>query len=142
LVDLQGPKIRIGRFKDGRVNLATGAKFAFDADSTLGDQHQVGLDYKNLPKDVRTGDTLLLDDGRIVLGVSSVKGSRILCLVEQGGELSNNKGINRKGGGLTAPALTEKDMQDIKTAAALKADFLGVCFPRSEDDIRWANDLM
>src|SRR5688572_9473668 len=142
LVDLQGPKIRIGRFKDGRIQLAAGAKFVLDAECALGDQQQVGLDYRDLPRDVRPGDTLLLDDGRVVLGVKSVKGPRISCVVELGGPLSNNKGINRKGGGLTAPALTEKDMQDIKTAAALKADFLGVSFPRSGDDIRWAADLM
>jgi len=142
LVDLQGPKIRIGRFKDGKITLAAGAKFVLDAECTLGDQHAVGLDYRNLPNDVRTGDTLLLDDGRIVLGVSSVRGLRINTVVEQGGPLSNNKGINRKGGGLTAPALTEKDKQDIKTAAELKADFLGVSFPRSGEDMRWARDLM
>jgi len=142
LVDLQGPKIRIGRFRDGRVTLKAGAKFVLDAESGLGDEHSVGLDYSNLPNDVRPGDTLLLDDGRIVLGVSSVRGPRIHCLVEQGGVLSNNKGINRKGGGLTAPALTEKDMRDIKLAAELKADFLGVSFPRSGSDIRWARDLM
>ena len=142
LVDLQGPKIRIGRFRDGKISLAAGAKFVLDAECALGDQHTVGLDYKKLPNDVRPGDTLLLDDGRIVLGVSSVRGSRITCVVEQGGPLSNNKGINRKGGGLTAPALTEKDKQDIKTAAELKADFLGVSFPRSGEDMRWARDLM
>ena len=88
------------------------------------------------------GDTLLLDDGRVVLAVSAVKGHRIYCLIEQGGALSNNKGINRKGGGLTAPALTEKDMQDIKTAAQLKADYLAVSFPRSGADMQWARDLM
>ncbi len=142
LVDLQGPKIRIGRFKDGKIALKAGDKFVLDAECALGDAHIVGLDYKKLPNDVRPGDTLLLDDGRIVLGVSSVRGSRILCLVEQGGPLSNNKGINRKGGGLTAPALTEKDKQDIKTAAELEADFLGVSFPRSGEDMRWARDLM
>src|SRR5688572_9333297 len=142
LVDLQGPKIRIGRFKDGKIMLVAGKKFVLDAESSLGDQDQVGLDYKDLPRDVRPGDTLLLDDGRVVLGVSSVKGQRIATVVEQGGTLSNNKGINRKGGGLTAPALTEKDMQDIKTAAELKADFLGVSFPRSGQDILWARDLM
>jgi pyruvate kinase len=142
LVDLQGPKIRIGRFQDGKITLVVGDKFVLDAESQLGDQYQVGLDYKNLPADVRPGDTLLLDDGRIVLGVKSVKGPRITTVVEQGGLLSNNKGINRKGGGLTAPALTEKDMQDIKTAAELKADFLGVSFPRSGADILWARDLM
>ncbi len=142
LVDLQGPKIRIGRFRDGKITLAAGAKFVLDSECELGDQNSVGLDYKKLPNDVRTGDTLLLDDGRIVMGVSSVKGPRITCVVEQGGTLSNNKGINRKGGGLTAPALTEKDKQDIKTAAELQADFLGVSFPRSGEDMRWARDLM
>jgi len=142
LVDLQGPKIRIGRFREGKITLAAGAKFVLDAECELGDQHRVGLDYENLPNDVRPGDTLLLDDGRIVLGVSSVKGPRITTVVEQGGPLSNNKGINRKGGGLTAPALTEKDMQDIQVAADLKADFLGISFPRSGADIRWARDLM
>ena len=142
LVDLQGPKIRIGKFKDGRVTLAAGARFVLDAECEVGDEHRVGLDYKRLPDDVRPGDTLLLDDGRIVFGVSSVKGPRIACVVEQGGVLSNNKGINRKGGGLTAPALTEKDVRDIQVAAEIKADFLGVSFPRSGADIRWARDLM
>ncbi len=142
LVDLQGPKIRIGRFKEGKIMLTAGDKFVLDAECALGDQHGVGLDYKKLPNDVRTGDTLLLDDGRIVLGVSSVRGSRIISVVEQGGPLSNNKGINRKGGGLTAPALTEKDKLDIRIAAELKADFLGVSFPRSGEDMRWARDLM
>ncbi|MGQ0523149.1 MAG: pyruvate kinase [Betaproteobacteria bacterium] len=142
LVDLQGPKIRIGRFREGKITLVAGEKFVLDAECEMGDHQHVGLDYRNLPNDVRPGDTLLLDDGRIVLGVSSVRGPRITCVVEQGGVLSNNKGINRKGGGLTAPALTEKDMQDIKTAAQLKADFLGVSFPRSGADIQWARDLM
>jgi pyruvate kinase len=142
LVDLQGPKIRIGRFREGKIKLVVGEKFVLDAECEMGDHQRVGLDYRNLPNDVRPGDTLLLDDGRIVLGVSSVRGPRITCVVEQGGVLSNNKGINRKGGGLTAPALTEKDVQDIKTAAQLKADFLGVSFPRSGADIQWARELM
>ena len=142
LVDLQGPKIRIGRFVHDKITLATGDKFVLDAECKLGDAGRVGLDYKNLPQDVSAGDTLLLDDGRIVLAVTAVKGSRIYCVVEQGGTLSNNKGINRKGGGLTAPALTEKDMQDIKTAAKLKADYLAVSFPRSGADMQRARDLM
>jgi pyruvate kinase len=141
LVDLQGPKIRVGRFKDGKIQLEPGAKFVLDAECKLGDQHVVGLDYKNLPNDVRPGDTLLLDDGRIVLGVTHVRGPKITTVVEQGGPLSNNKGINRKGGGLTAPALTDKDKQDIRLAAELKADFLAVSFPRSGEDVRWARDL-
>jgi len=142
LVDLQGPKIRIGKFVQGSITLNPGDKFVLDAEREMGGQDGVGLDYKNLPTDVHAGDTLLLDDGRLVLGVSEVKGSRISTLVEQGGVLSNNKGINRRGGGLTAPALTDKDMRDIETAAQLKADFLGVSFPRSGADIRWARDLM
>jgi pyruvate kinase len=141
LVDLQGPKIRIGRFEKDRIQLAAGAKFILDAECKLGDQTRVGLDYANLPRDVAPGDTLLLDDGAIVLRVDEVKGPQILTTVEEGGALSNNKGINRKGGGLTAPALTEKDMEDIQTAAKLKADFLAVSFPRSGADIQWARDL-
>ncbi|MDE2365547.1 MAG: pyruvate kinase [Betaproteobacteria bacterium] len=142
LADLQGPKIRIGKFETGKIVLKTGDKFILDADCGLGNQERVGLDYKELPNDVETGATLILDDGRIVLGVSNVRGSEINCVVEQGGVLSNNKGINRKGGGLTAPALTSKDVEDIKTAAALKADYLAVSFPRSGDDMRWARDVM
>jgi pyruvate kinase len=142
LVDLQGPKIRIGRFKDDRIMLADGQKFILDAECKLGDASRVGLDYANLPRDVHPGDTLLLDDGAIVLTVKDVKGPRITTIVEEGGALSNNKGINRKGGGLTAPALTEKDMEDIRLAARLKADFLGVSFPRSGEDMQWARELL
>lgn len=142
LADLQGPKIRIGKFEHGKITLKAGDKFVLDAECELGNQEKVGLDYKDLPDDVGTGVTLMLDDGRIVLGVSQVKGRQIYCVVEQGGVLSNNKGINRKGGGLSAPALTSKDMEDIKTAAALKADYLAVSFPRTGDDMRWARDLM
>jgi pyruvate kinase len=141
LVDLQGPKIRIGRFANDRITLAVGDKFILDAECKLGNQDCVGLDYANLPNDVHPGDTLLLDDGAIVLNVQDVRGPRISTLVEVGGELSNNKGINRKGGGLTAPALTEKDMRDIELAAHLKADFLGVSFPRSGADMQWAGEL-
>ncbi len=142
LVDLQGPKIRIGRFQNGKIALKSGDKFILDARCKQGNQERVGLDYKNLPQDVSPGTTLLLDDGRIVLGVTEVKGAKIHCVVEQGGELSDNKGINRKGGGLSAPALTGKDIEDIKTAALLRADYLAVSFPRSAADMRWARDLM
>jgi pyruvate kinase len=142
LVDLQGPKIRIGKFKDGKITLAKGDAFILDANCTLGDQTRVGLDYKELPNDVARGVTLLLDDGRIEFWVEAVKGSEIHCKVVQGGVLSNNKGINRKGGGLSAAALTEKDIEDIKTAAALKADYLAVSFPRSGADMRQARELL
>ncbi len=142
LADLQGPKIRIGRFENGKINLEVGDRFILDADCKLGNQQRVGLDYKALPNEVETGATLVLNDGLIVLGVTGVSGAEIHCLVEQGGELSNNKGINRRGGGLGAPALTAKDREDINTAAAFKADFLAVSFPRSGKDIRLARTLM
>jgi pyruvate kinase len=142
MVDLQGPKIRIGKFEAGSVRLEKGAAFVLDADSGLGSQERVGLDYKELPRDVRAGDVLLLDDGRIVLDVREVHGSQIRTVVRHGGELSNNKGINRQGGGLTAPALTAKDMDDIRVAAQLKADFLAVSFPKSGADMYMARELM
>jgi pyruvate kinase len=142
LVDLQGPKIRIGKFRDTKIVLAKGDNFILDAACELGDQHRVGLDYKELPNDVSRGVTLLLDDGRIELWVEEVKGSEIHCTVVQGGPLSNNKGINRKGGGLSASALTEKDIEDIRTAAALKADYLAISFPRSGADMRQARELL
>ena len=142
LVDLQGPKIRIGKFKDGPITLEKGDKFVLDAECKEGSQERVGLDYKDLPRDVARGATLLLDDGRIEMWVEKVEGSEIHCTVVQGGVLSNNKGINRKGGGLSASALTEKDIEDIKTAAELKADYLAVSFPKTAADIRQARDLL
>jgi pyruvate kinase len=142
LVDLQGPKIRIGRFKDGKVSLEEGERFVLDADCKLGDAGRVGLDYPDLVKDVSRGDTLLLDDGRIELWVEEVQGSQVVAKVVRGGVLSNNKGINRKGGGLSAAALTDKDIEDIKTAAELKADYLAVSFPRSAADIQQAREIL
>ncbi len=142
LVDLQGPKIRIGKFAQGPITLAKGDRFILDADCKLGDQTRVGLDYRELTQDVKAGDVLLLDDGRIVLDVTDVRPPEIATVVRHGGPLSNNKGINRQGGGLTAPALTAKDMEDIKTAAALKADFLAVSFPKSGADMYMARELM
>src|SRR5215470_24263 len=142
MVDLQGPKIRIGKFDKGGIKLEKGATFVLDAECTLGNQERVGLDYPELPRDVRTGDVLLLDDGRIVLDVRGVHGSEIRTVVRHGGELTNNKGINRQGGGLTAPALTAKDMDDIRVSAQLKADFLAVSFPKSSADMYMARELM
>ncbi len=142
MCDLQGPKIRIGKFEGSRIQLANGDRFILDAECTLGNQERVGLDYKELPSDVRSDDVLLLDDGRIVLDVVQVRGAEIVTTVRHGGELSNNKGINRQGGGLTAPALTGKDMEDIRTAAVMKADFLAVSFPKSGADMYMARELM
>jgi len=142
LCDLQGPKIRIGKFENGSIELAHGDKFILGSDCKLGDQQRVGLDYKQLPQEVSVGTVLLLDDGRIVMSVESVEGNEIHCVVELGGTLSNNKGINRQGGGLSAAALTDKDKQDIKTAVALEADFIAVSFPRSATDIYEARELI
>jgi pyruvate kinase len=142
MCDLQGPKIRIGKFETGKITLNKGDTFTLDGDCAIGDQHQVGLDYKELPRDVSSGAVLLLDDGRLVLDVQKVHGSRITTTVRVGGVLSNNKGINRQGGGLTAPALTAKDMEDIKTSVTMKADFLAVSFPKSGADMYMARELM
>src|SRR5882724_9060627 len=142
MCDLQGPKIRIGKFEKGKITLNKGETFVLDAEVPLGNQERVGLDYKELPRDVSPGSVLLLDDGRMVLDVQKVQGSQITTTVRVGGVLSNNKGINRQGGGLTAPALTAKDMEDIKTSVTMKADFLAVYFPKSGADMYMAKELM
>ena len=142
LADLQGPKIRIGKFAEGAVMLAEGASFILDAQCKEGGAERVGLDYKELTRDVRPGDTLLLDDGRLKVRVEAVRGSEIHTRVQVGGKLSNNKGINRQGGGLSAPALTAKDMEDIKTAAALGVDYVAVSFPKNAADMYMARQLL
>ena len=140
--DLQGPKIRVGKFVDGKVMLENDASFVLDAAfDGLGDLGRVGLDYKELPRDVKAGDVLLLNDGLIELVVERVEGTKIVTTVKVGGELSNNKGINRQGGGLSAPALTLKDMEDIKTAMRLGADYIAVSFPKSATDMAMARLL-
>ncbi len=142
MADLQGPKIRVGRFANGRVQLQPGARFVLDAARTEpGDEHGVGLDYKELPHDVKPGDMLLLNDGLIVLQVEGVHGDAVETTVKVGGELSNNKGINKQGGGLTAPALTAKDMEDIRTAMGFQADYVAVSFPKTATDMEMARQL-
>src|SRR6185312_12479251 len=142
MADLQGPKIRVGVFAQGKVRLAPGQKFVLDASRTEpGDSEGVGLDYKELPRDVKSGDLLLLNDGLIVLAVDEVRGEQVHTSVKVGGELSNNKGINKQGGGLTAPALTAKDMEDIKTAMSFQADYLAVSFPKNSTDMEMARQL-
>ena len=142
MADLQGPKIRVRKFADGKVMLENDATFVLDASlDDPGDINRVGLDYKELPRDVKPGDVLLLNDGLIELVVVRVEGPRIVTTVRVGGELSNNKGINRQGGGLTAPALTLKDMEDIKTAMRLGADYIAVSFPKSATDMSMARLL-
>ncbi|EST58723.1 pyruvate kinase [Proteus hauseri ZMd44] len=143
LGDLQGPKIRVSTFKDGKVFLNVGDKFLLDAalEKGEGNQNQVGIDYKGLPADVVPGDILLLDDGRVQLKVLKVDGLKVFTEVTVGGPLSNNKGINKLGGGLSADALTEKDKQDIITAAKIGVDYLAVSFPRTGEDLNLARRL-
>ena len=142
MADLQGPKIRVGKFAEGKVFLQPGQKFVLDAARTeLGDIAAVGLDYKSLPNEVKVGDVLLLNDGLIVIIVDAVKGDAVHTTVKLGGELSNNKGINKQGGGLTAPALTAKDMDDIRTAMSFQADYVAVSFPKNATDMEMARQL-
>ena len=141
MADLQGPKIRVGKFEHGKVELVKGEKFILDAACVLGNQQVCGLDYKELPRDLHVNDVLLLNDGLIVLIVDKIVGSAIHTTVRNGGELSNNKGINRQGGGLTASALTSKDMDDIKTAMLIRADYVAVSFPKSASDMQMARQL-
>lgn len=144
LVDLQGPKIRIGRFKNKKIVLEENQLFTLDTElgEHDGTEEIVSLAYKNLPRDVRVNDTLLLDDGRLVFRVLQVTATQIQCQVIVGGALSDNKGINRLGGGLSAAALTEKDRHDIKEAVRLQADYIAVSFPRDADDIKEARILL
>jgi pyruvate kinase len=145
LADLQGPKIRVARFKNKSITLAKGATFILNADldKDAGDEVQVGLDYKNLPHDVKKGDTLLLDDGKLIFEVIQVKGNTVHCKVIEGGVLSNNKGINKMGGGLTAPALTDKDKSDIEFIGTLPhIDYVAISFPRSAEDLLEAKALL
>jgi pyruvate kinase len=142
MCDLQGPKIRVGKFKEGKVTLSKGHLFILDAACELGDEARAGLDYKELPRDVAAGSVLLLDDGKIVLDVTDVRGEEVHTVVRHGGVLSNNKGINRQGGGLSAAALTPKDIEDIRTAARLQADYLAVSFPKSGADMYMARELL
>jgi len=145
LMDLQGPKIRIASFKDGiKIQLNNGDSFTLDADmdEDSGNQESVGIAYKTLPQEVKSGNVLLLDDGKVVLEVTSVEGNKINTVVTQGGPLSDKKGINLRGGGLSANALTEKDKKDILIAAKAKADYVALSFPVNGDDVRETKTLL
>ena len=144
LLDLSGPKIRIESFVDGAVHLVEGAPFVLDTamDPKAGTVAGVGVAYKNLPADVVAGDTLLLNDGQIVLDAVKVDGTCIHTVVKVGGELSNRKGLNRQGGGISAPALSDKDRDDIRFAAEEKLDYVAVSFARDAADIKLARRLV
>ncbi len=137
IADLQGPKIRISKFASDFVDLAIGDIFFLDGDLDRhnGNDSEVGLDFKNLGDDCAVGDTLVLDDGRIVLEIKEIVKRRIKTTVIKGGRLSNNKGINKQGGGLSAPALTPKDFSDLAVAVEIDAEYLAVSFPRSASDM-------
>jgi pyruvate kinase len=142
--DLQGPKIRIESFVSGSVTLTKGAEFTLDTamEKSAGTVLAVGVAYLDLVNDVVAGDTLLLNDGQIVLNVNEVSGTKVHCTVFRGGVLSNRKGLNKQGGGLTADALTDKDLKDIETAAQLQLDFIAVSFVRSAADVNYARRLL
>ena len=144
LLDLAGPKIRIEGFRDGRVQLTEGAPFTLDTalDPKAGTALAVGVAYQDLPRDVAAGDTLLLNDGQIVLDVVRVAGTAIETRVRVGGELSDRKGLNRQGGGISAPALAERDFEDIRFAAEEGIDYVAVSFARDAADIEQARTLL
>jgi len=144
LADMQGPKIRTGGFAHGPITLSEGARFTLDTSlaDDAGTDEAVGVTYEQLPRDVAAGDVLLLDDGQLSLRVEAVEGPRVHCRVDVGGQLSDHKGINRLGGGLTAQALTDKDREDIKVAARLGVDFVAISFPRDAADVEKARELV
>jgi pyruvate kinase len=144
IADLQGPKIRIENFKSGKIQLKEGGNFKINTklSSDSGDESQVGISYKQLANDLKVNDRLLIDDGRIVLGVLSMDNCIIDCEVITGGELTNSKGINLQGGGLSADALTNKDIEDMKHAAKIEVDFVAISFPRDANDIKKARKMM
>ena len=144
LADLQGPKIRTEKFKDGVVQLIKGETFILDAAlaKDAGTNERVGITYKDLPKDVKSGDVLLLDDGRVELVIQKIVGDEIHCTVMYTADISNNKGINVKGGGLSAPALTDKDKEDLKAAVAIEADYIALSFARTAEDVNQCRRLV
>ncbi|HIG37141.1 MAG TPA: pyruvate kinase, partial [Oceanospirillaceae bacterium] len=144
LADLQGPKVRVARFINNKVQLKDGQDFVLDPNMDLesGTDQAVGLDFPQLGKDLQKDDILLLDDGRIVLKVVTVEQGKVHTKVEIGGPLSNNKGINLQGGGLSAPALTNKDRADLITAAEIGVDYIAISFVRNADDMHEARALL
>ena len=144
IADLQGPKIRLEHFSSGKILLREGAAFSIDTKlaANAGDEKHVGVSYKDLPHDVHAGDTLLIDDGRIVLQVKDIHDHEVVCEVVTGGELSDAKGINLKGGGLSAGALTEKDKADLEHAVKIGADFIAISFVRCANDIKQARQIL
>ena len=135
LADLQGPKIRLGRFSDGPHVWETGSTVTITVDDIVGTADRVSTTYKGLANDARPGDRLLIDDGKVGLVVTSVEGNDVQCLVTEGGPVSNNKGISLPGMNVSVPAMSEKDIADLKFALSLGVDFIALSFVRSPADV-------
>ncbi|HRC13133.1 MAG TPA: pyruvate kinase, partial [Dermatophilaceae bacterium] len=142
LVDLQGPKIRTGRFADGPVTLKVGERFTITTQDVAGDRTRVSTTYKGMPGDVTPGDLLLIDDGKVTLRAVAVSDTDIDTEVVEGGVISNNKGINLPGVAVSVPALSEKDKADLRWALALRADLVALSFVRSAADIEDVHAIM
>jgi pyruvate kinase len=142
LVDLQGPKIRVGTFASGPVELVDGAEFTITTEDVPGDEHEVGTTYDGLPGDVKAGDRLLIDDGKVALECVRVDGPRVVTKVVEGGRVSNNKGINLPGVAVSVPALSEKDKEDLRWALHLQADLIALSFVRNADDVKDVRAIM
>ena len=142
LVDLQGPKIRLARFKNGKEELSVGQEFTITTEEVEGDASICGTTYKGLPQDVKAGDPLLIDDGRIALRAKKVEGNKVVCEVEIGGPISNNKGINLPGVAVNVPAMSEKDEEDLRWALRVGADMIALSFVRSAKDVARAHEIM
>jgi pyruvate kinase len=142
LVDLQGPKIRLARFKDGPHDLARGDIFTITADEIEGTKERVGTTYKGLPGDCKAGDRILIDDGKVTVEVTAVKGNDVITKVIEPGAVSNNKGINLPGVAVSVPALSEKDMDDLRWGLHAGADFIALSFVRNADDIKDVHRIM
>ena len=142
LVDLQGPKIRLARFKDGPHELARGDIFTITIDDVEGTKERVGTTYKGLPGDCKAGDRILIDDGKVTVEVVQVKGSDVVTKVIEPGAVSNNKGINLPGVAVSVPAMSEKDIADLRWGLKAGADFIALSFVRNADDIKDVHRIM
>src|SRR3954468_2487491 len=142
LVDLQGPKIRLGRFADGPVDLVDGATFTITTRAVAGDVRIASTTYDGLPQDARAGDVILVDDGKVTLRVSAIEGQDVQTRVEVGGQVSNNKGLNLPGVAVSVPAMSEKDEADLRWALHLRADLVALSFVRSATDVEDVRRIM
>src|SRR5919202_5286030 len=142
LADLQRPKIRLGRFADGPHVWETGSRVCITVEDVEGTAERVSTTYKDLASDVRVGDRLLVDDGKVGLSVVAVEGPDVWCLVTEGGEVSNHKGLSLPGVAVSVPALSDKDVEDLRFALHLGVDFIALSFVRSPDDVGLVRDVM